>query len=328
VASIFPAGKPERPVVEMVVAGFGGCGCNTVSNLYGKSSARLIAVDTDASNLTVTKADKTLQVGEALTKGRGTGGDIGLGRKVAESDVDNILDVLGAPDLLIAAAGLGGGVGSGTMPYVLAAFREKYPDKLIGAVVTVPFKYEGIERLKNTQIAIRELLDAADFVIVNLNDLLLKRYGVLPVQDAMKIMDSILANGIFGLVDMLDPTNSVIRTDFSDFTAVVRRSGVNLLGYGVQANARKATERAIAQSLLDADLSTARGALVFVKAPLGANLQEASEAPRILNELYGVSKVTWGLKVAPDVKRTHVMVVASGVTSKTINETLSEVGGE
>ena len=324
----YPIRRPEKPIVKMAIVGFGGCGCNTTSNLYGKSAIRLIAVDTDASVLSIAKADAVVHIGEFLTRGRGTGGDIGLGRKVAEKDVDKVLDAIGEPDLLVAAAGLGGGVGSGAMPYILSAFREKHPDKLIGAVVTMPFKYEGAERIKNAQIALRELLDATDFVIVNLNDLLLKRYGDLPVQDAMKIMDSMLVYGLSGLADMLDPTNSVIRTDFSDFTSVVKRSGVNLLGYGIQASARKATERAIEQCLLDADLSTARGALVFVKAPLGANLKEASEAPRVLNEIYGVDKVTWGLKVAPDVKRTHVMVVASGVSSQTIDETLKEIGGE
>ncbi len=320
---------PDRVETEIVVVGFGGCGVNAVNTLYrsAKGMARLIAVDADANTLYVAKADHLIQIGEALTRGRGTGGDISLGRRIAEEDADKVVDAIGTPDMVLAIAGLGGGVGSGATSYVLTALRERSPNTIIGASVSIPFKYEGIERMRNAQIALRELLDVTDFVIVNLNDMLVRRYGMLPIKDAFRMMDDMIVKSIAGILDLLNPEGAVIHTDFSDFGSVVKKSGVSVFGYGTQVNIVKATETAINSGLLDADLSTARGALLFLKAPVGTNLRDAAEAPRLLSEKYGIERIMWGLKVAPLIKRIEVMTLVCGVESKTVNEMLREIGG-
>jgi len=311
----------EEVVTKIVVLGVGDCGVNTVTNLFERNvEAKLIAVNTDVNSLNVAKAHQLIQIGENTTRGRGAGGDISKGRRAAEEDIDKVLEAIGKPDFLIVTCGFGGGTGSGATPYILAQLRDEFPDLLMGAVVSIPFRYEGIERLKNTQMGLRDTLDVADFVIVNLNDILLERYGTLPLQESFKMMDTILANTIESIVDMLQPRGAQLRVDFADLVTLLRRAGVSFVGHGRHRSIRKAVEKAIESKLLDAELSSAKGALVYVSAPPGVSLRQAAEAPRIVSDKYGVERVIWGLKVNPKLRESHVMIIASGVKSRIVSD--------
>ncbi len=63
-----------RPTIS--VLGVGGAGSNIVSWIKQKgiTGAKLIAANTDAAHLAITKADRRILIGEKLTQGRGCGG--------------------------------------------------------------------------------------------------------------------------------------------------------------------------------------------------------------------------------------------------------------
>ncbi len=310
----------EEAKLNITVLGVGGCGCNTITRLVEAEveKALLVAVNTDSIALNRTKAHRKVLIGETTTGGRGCGGDITKGRAAAEEDLEDVLDAIGRPDILIATCGLGGGTGSGGMPVILSAVKERMPNVNIISICTLPFKYESTERVKNAQAGLREILDYSDMTIVNLNDMLLRKVGNIPVSYAFKYMDQILVQTIQSLVSMLMAPGAVIHVDFADFVAITRNSGLGFVGHGKARRVKKATIDAIESRLLDAELTDARGCLIYVECPVTTSLAEAGEAPKLITEKYGVEKVIWGLKTRDDLREARVMVVASGVKSKTV----------
>ena len=83
-----------KPKVKIKVFGVGGGG-NSVLMRMGRHKdldIDLIAINTDAKQLSRVAEEgvETLQIGEDLTKGRGTGGNIALGEKAALDAADKI----------------------------------------------------------------------------------------------------------------------------------------------------------------------------------------------------------------------------------------------
>src|SRR6266852_7966207 len=66
--------RMARPNVAVV--GLGGAGSNIVSWIKqrGVSGGKLIAANTDAAHLSITKADRRILMGEKLMHGQGAGG--------------------------------------------------------------------------------------------------------------------------------------------------------------------------------------------------------------------------------------------------------------
>ena len=99
------------------IFGFGGAGCNTISNLYNAniSQTELVAANTDFFTLTRAKADHKIHLGEQTCKGLGAGGDTRLGRLAAEESFRAIFKAMQGASLVFLTAGLGGGTGSGAI---------------------------------------------------------------------------------------------------------------------------------------------------------------------------------------------------------------------
>ncbi len=72
--TIRAAMEMARPQVSVV--GAGGAGSNIVSwiKTKGITGGKLIAINTDAAHLGITKADRRILIGPKLTSGRGCGG--------------------------------------------------------------------------------------------------------------------------------------------------------------------------------------------------------------------------------------------------------------
>jgi len=79
-----------RPNVAVV--GLGGAGSNIVSWIKqrGVSGGKLIAANTDAAHLGITKADRRLLIGEKLTHGTGCGGYPERGERAAMESMSEL----------------------------------------------------------------------------------------------------------------------------------------------------------------------------------------------------------------------------------------------
>lgn len=226
------------------VIGIGGGGNNAINRMIdaGLKGVEFIAVNTDAQALYLSRAEKKIQVGAKLTKGLGAGADPEIGMKAAEENADEIKSALQGADMVFVTAGMGGGTGTGGAPIVARIARQ------IGAltvgVVTKPFTFEGRKRNTQAENGINNLRAEVDSLITIPNDRLLQVVDKnTAFNDAFKIADDILRQGVQGISDLI-AVPGVINCDFADVQTVMQNTGSALMGIGQAKGENRAAEAA------------------------------------------------------------------------------------
>ncbi|MGQ9565405.1 MAG: cell division protein FtsZ [Candidatus Bathyarchaeales archaeon] len=303
---------------RIVVAGVGGAGNNMVTRLteMGITSAETVAINTDALHLRVSKARHKLLIGEKLTRGLGVGGNPRLGRAAVEESRKKVEDLLSGADIVFVAAGLGGGTGTGAAP-VVAEVARKNGAITIG-VVTTPFRIEK-GRMKNAAHALTELRRECHTVVVIDNNKLMHLVPQMPINEAFKVADQVLANMIKGIIETISAP-SLINLDFADFTTIVKRGGIAVVGIGesdAPNRAEEAVKKALCSPLLDIDYAGATGALIHVTGDSHMTIEEANRVGEIVTEMmHNDALVIWGARVNPEVNGVlKVTLVMTGVNS-------------
>ena len=148
--------------INIKVVGVGGSGNNAVSRMmkYKIKGVELIAINADAQDLQKARAHRKLRIGRNLTKGLGAGMNPEVGRQAAEEQREEIEQMLRDTDMLFIAGGLGGGTCSGASPVV--AEIAKNLGALTLAVVTMPFSFEGANRMEIAQNSLKRLKPRVD----------------------------------------------------------------------------------------------------------------------------------------------------------------------
>ena len=205
------------PVAKIKVIGVGGAGCNAINTMmtdYDIPGVEFMAFNTDAQTLKLSKAPVTLQLGETLTKGLGVGGNQELGAQAAEESLDQIQELLEGADMVFITAGMGGGTGTGAAPIIAGVAKNM--GALTVAVVTKPFDFEGKRRMEVAEEGLNNLRDKVDTLIVVPNQRLLEiATDNISFIDAMKMVDSVLAEGV-NSISMLISQTGYINADFND----------------------------------------------------------------------------------------------------------------
>jgi len=278
--------NPES-FARIKVVGIGGGGCNAVNRMIdeGLTGIEFIAVNTDAQALQFSKAKTRVRIGSKATRGLGAGGDPRIGRLAAEESAEELYEVLKGGDMVFVTAGLGGGTGTGGAP-VVAQIAKEIGALTIG-VVTRPFTFEGTHRAKSAEEGATALKEHADTLIIIPNDRLLqivdKRSGL---QDAFKVADDVLRQGIQGISELIT-VPGLINLDFADVRTIMSEGGAALMAVG-QANgedrAAKAADQAISNQLLDVTIDGARGILFNVTGGENLKLFEVNQAAAIIKE--------------------------------------------
>lgn len=299
------------------IVGCGGAGSNTISRIIdeGIQDVELIAMNTDAPHLYMTRAQKKVLLGKRSTRGLGAGAQPEIGMKAALESEEEIKKVLEGSDIVFITAGLGGGTGTGSANVVAKIAKEI--GALTVAVVTLPFSSEGKYRFDNAMWGLEKLLKEADTVIVILNDKLLKLVPRLPLNKAFRVADEVLVRAIKGISEMITKPG-LINLDYNDLKTTMKESGLAVIGLGEsdgEKRAEAATEMAIKSPLIDIDISGARGALIDV---IGGDDMTVEEAHRVVQmveqNLAKDARIIWGASVRPDYKREmSVMVVLTGI---------------
>jgi cell division protein FtsZ len=303
---------------RIVVLGVGGAGNNTVTRLMEMSAAgsECIALNTDALHLNASRAHQKILIGEELTKGLGVGGDPKLGRASIEESRKRIENLLTDVDIAFITAGLGGGTGTGAAPVIAEIARRK--GAITVGVVTTPFRIEK-GRMEYASNALVEMRRQCDTVVVIDNNKLMQLVPQLPINEAFRVADQVLANMIKGIVETISAP-SLINLDFADFKTIVRRGGVAVVGVGesdAPNRAEEAVRNALRSPLLDVDYAGARGALIHVSGDGQMTIEEANRVGEIVTEMMDDDAlVIWGARVNPELAgMLKVMLVMTGVNS-------------
>src|SRR3974390_791834 len=151
---------------RITVFGVGGAGGNAVNNMItaGLQGVDFVVANTDAQALTMSKAERIIQMGTQVTEGLGAGSQPEVGCAAAEEALDEIRDHLSGAHMVFITAGMGGGTGTGPAPVTARAPREV--GILTVGVVTKPFHFEGQRRMRFAESGITELQKCVDTLII------------------------------------------------------------------------------------------------------------------------------------------------------------------
>ena len=292
-----------QPIIKVI--GVGGSGSNTVSRMekFKMQGIELLAVNTDAQALFFSNGRpqglKKILIGKNITNGLGTGMNADLGRKAAEESKQEITEAIcggpasgpkgqpasaGKADMVFVTCGLGGGTGSGASP-IIADISKGLGILTIG-VVTTPFSFEGAERKKVADLALKNLREKVDSLLIISNDKLLKVINEkTTVSSAFSICDEVLREAVQSITDLI-LVPGIINIDFASVVSIMRNSGQSIFGVGKASGENRAVvaaENAISSPLLDCSIKGSK-AVLFSASGNDVTLNEIQEAAKIITK--------------------------------------------
>jgi len=320
----------KESIPKIKVLGVGGAGCNVVSWMKekGVSGASIVAMNSDAQHLSITKADRRMLIGYGVTSGLGCGGFPEKGAKAAEESLGEIEREISGSGLVFITTGLGGGTGTGASPVVAGIARDL--GALTLSVVTIPFQVERA-RLAKAKEGLRRLIESCDSVIVIDNNRLRKVAGTLPLESAFAVANELIATFIKNTSETI-AIPSLMNLDFADFKAIMSGSGICAIGFGEAQGDRKvneAVEKALENQLLDiGDIQDSVGALVHIEGGDDMTLDDINRAGElVIDNISPHAKVSWGARVNSKMEGAmRATVVLAGVDSPFLIEELPAFG--
>jgi cell division protein FtsZ len=306
---------------RITVFGVGGAGGNAVNNMIsaGLQGVDFVVANTDAQALTISKAERIIQMGTQVTEGLGAGSQPEVGRAAAEEVIDEIRDHLTGAHMVFVTAGMGGGTGTGAAPIIAKVAREL--GILTVGVVTKPFHFEGQRRMRFAEAGIIELHKVVDTLLIIPNQNLFRVANEKTTfADAFAMADQVLYSGVACITDLM-VKEGLINLDFADVRAVMREMGKAMMGTGEASGEKRAlsaAEAAISNPLIDdASMKGAKGLLISITGGKDLTLYEVDEAAtRIREEVDQEANIIVGATFDETLEGIiRVSVVATGIDS-------------
>jgi cell division protein FtsZ len=273
---------------RITVFGVGGAGGNAVNNMItaGLQGVDFVVANTDAQALTMSKAPRIIQMGTQVTQGLGAGSQPDVGAAAAEEVLDEIRDHLSGANMVFVTAGMGGGTGTGAAPVIAKTAREM--GILTVGVVTKPFHFEGMRRMRTAESGISQLHKVVDTLLIIPNQNLFRVANEKTTfADAFAMADQVLYSGVACITDLM-VKEGLINLDFADVRAVMREMGKAMMGTGEASGDKRAltaAEAAIANPLIDdSSMKGARGLLISITGGKDLTLFEVDEAATRIRE--------------------------------------------
>ena len=308
-------------VAKIKVMGVGGGGCNAVNRMIdaGVGGIEFWAINTDAQALAQASAPQKLQIGHKITRGLGAGGNPAIGQKAAEESRDEIAHALENTDLVFITAGMGGGTGTGAAP--IAAEVAKEMGCLTVGVVTRPFTFEGRRRTTQSEEGIESLRSRVDTLIVIPNNQLLTVISPeTPIQEAFRVADDVLRQGVQGISDIII-IPGLINVDFADVRAIMADAGSALMGIGIgsgKSRAREAATAAVSSPLLEASIEGSQGVVINITGGSDLTLHEVNAAAESIYDVVDQdANIIFGAVIDDTMQgEIRITVIATGFNSK------------
>ena len=277
----------KNEFAQIKVIGVGGGGNNAVNRMVdsGLRGVEFISLNTDKQALLASKATIKIQLGDKLTKGLGAGGIPEIGEKAANESIDDVAQAIKGADMVFITAGMGGGTGTGAAPIVAAVAKEM--GVLTVAVVTKPFTFEGVKRMRNAEKGIINLKENVDTLLVIPNDKLImlddKKISLL---EAFNKADDVLRQGIQGISDLI-AVPGLINLDFADVKTIMANTGIAHMGVGRASGdnkAENAAKQAINSPLLETSIDGAMGVLYNITGGTDLGLSDIIKASEFIQK--------------------------------------------
>ena len=321
--------KNQSNVIKVI--GIGGGGSNAINYMYNKGikGVDYVVCNTDSQALENSPVPNKVQLGIKETEGLGAGADPVVGEKAAIESLNEMRGLLEKnTKMVFITAGMGGGTGTGAAPIIAQAAREL--GVLTVGVVTKPFQFEGVKRMRQAEEGVEALQKMVDTLIIIPNQNLFRIANEKTTfTEAFSLADDVLYQGVKGVTDLM-VRPGLINLDFADVRAIMDEMGKAMMGTGEaegEDRAIQASEKAIANPLLDEiSLRGAKGVLINITGGYDLTLFELDEAAnRIREEVDPDANIIVGSTLDTELEgKMRVSVVATGIDAGEISQSFNE----
>ena len=253
--------------VKVKIVALGKTGSNVINKMILNNivKADFIAIDTEKVNLDSSKASKKIFV-SSITSFEAME-DL---RKQTEKEFQNA-------DMVFIIAEMG--EKTGTLLSSAVAEIAKSMNILTVAIVSKPFDFEDLNKIKLAKKGKERLKHFADTIIVipyqRLNDL----YINLPMANIYEKGEKAFVTIVKGILDLIKK-QGIVNLDFADIKSILQNSGKTVLGFGKadgEDRAKKAVEQALNTPLLDRSIKGAGKILMNITSGKDICLEEISQ---------------------------------------------------
>jgi cell division protein FtsZ len=311
--------------------GVGNFGCKILDYIAAKRyrNLQLVAIDTDIQSLLNSQAHKRILIGDQLTHGYGTQGDPNLGRRAAEESENELRESIKGNDYVFLVAGLGGGTGTGALPYISKIAKE-CGVLTIGAVL-LPFSFEGNIRMELAKSGVYDIKNHIHTLVTVPGDSLLSRVnGELSLDDSIAFFGDTLFSNIVSTFRLVN-VDSLISLDISDIQLLLLggNSALMACGQAPEGNPELAVKDAIENVLGSINLSDAKNVLFNVTGSSSMSLFEVNQiASAVKSKSSPDVKLLFGAVTRPSREDLEVTIIATGAKDeeaeiKVSDETIS-----
>ncbi len=189
---------------------------------------------------------------------------------------------------------------------------------IVIAMVTYPFALERA-RMSKAEEGLNVLRKVTDTVVVIDNNRLVELVPNLPMQDAFKVADEVVARTVRGITETITQP-SLINLDYADVRSIMSNKGLSVIAVGESKSVdrvNEVVEDTLNNALLDVDIGGATGALIHITGGPELTLGEANTIGEMLTERVDAkASVIWGARVDPTFQnRIEVITIFTGVHS-------------
>src|SRR6266513_6076480 len=181
---------------------------------------------------------------------------------------------------------MGGGTGTGAASVIARCAKEA--GILTVGVITKPFHFEGMRRMRVAEAGISELQKVVDTLLIIPNQNLFRVANEKTTfTDAFAMADDVLRAGVSCITDLM-VKEGLINLDFADVRTIMREMGKAMMGTGEASGEKRAltaAEAAISNPLIDdSSMKGARGLLISITGGKDLTLYEVDEAATRIRE--------------------------------------------
>ncbi|HLW06639.1 MAG TPA: cell division protein FtsZ [Marinilabiliaceae bacterium] len=319
---------PDTRSSIIKVIGVGGGGSNAVNYMYkqGIKDVNFVICNTDAQALANSPVPIKIQLGSTLTEGRGAGNRPERGKQSAIESIEEVTRLLeDNTKMVFITAGMGGGTGTGAAPVIAKAAKEM--GILTVGIVTIPFQFEGMVRIKQAIDGITEMEKYVDSLLIINNERLREMYGDLKISNAFSKADNVLSTAAKGIAEIIT-VHGYINVDFADVETVMKDSGVAVMGSGVgvgEFRAIDAIQAALESPLLNSNnINGSSNILLNITSGVDEiTMDEVGKITDYVQEVVGRSAtIIWGTGMQEDLKdEVVVTIIATGFASGGVMDT-------
>ncbi len=307
------------------IIGVGGGGGNAVNHMYnqGIADVTFVVCNTDQQDLDKSPVPIKMLLGNETTRKLGAGADPKKGRQAAEESKEDIKRMLlDNTEMVFLAAGMGGGTGTGASP-IIAEIAQDMGILTVG-IVTIPFAFEGPEKIRQALEGVASLSRYVDAMLVIKNEELRNIYSDLSISNAFQKADDTLCAAAKSIAEIITVTG-YINTDFADVNKIMRNGGVAIMNTGYASGENrltKAIEDALHSPLLNTrDIKGAKRILLslYCSKDHEIGMDEMQQIHDFMAEVGNDVTVIWGATFDDTLEdQVKVTLIATGFEVKDI----------